>query len=206
MCLGVGAGATTTVLLDRTSRPAAVTAHPAVQGPSADAVSRPDAAGGRETASTSKVTMSRAGLFAAILAAATFAAPSSAYAQVQRGMIHGVVRDATGAVLPGAALTLTSTWARRRKRTPDHLESSASSTLTLVVTTSARLDGCAVPARGVIVGVGAAVELVLQVELAERNEEVLVTTATPCSIPASGNVNFDQVMLNEIPTARDPGR
>ena len=154
--------------------------------------------------------MSRAGLspFAVILVAAMFAAPSSAYAQVQRGMIHGVVRDATGAVLPGALLTLTS-----HLTAPQETTSGPSGEFRFLNLDPGRydlraaLDGFAPYQRaGVIVGVGAAVELVLQVEVAERTEEVLVTTATPVlDTRKQGNVtNFDQVMLNEIPTARDP--
>ena len=69
------------------------------------------------------------------------------------------------------------------------------------------LDGFAPYLRqGLIVGVGATIDLVLELELAGRAEEVRVTAATPVlDTRRQGNVtNFDQVMLNEIPTARDP--
>jgi len=58
----------------------------------------------------------------------------------------------------------------------------------------------------VIIGVGTTVELLLDLEVAARIESVRVTAATPMlESRRQGNVtNFDQVMLNEIPTARDP--
>ena len=156
--------------------------------------------------------MSRAGLspFALILAVAVFAEPPSAHAQVQRGMIHGVARDATGAMLPGAVLTLTSDLGAPQATTSGSLGEFRFLNLDPGrYDLRAALDGFAPYVRqGLIVAVGATVELVLQLEVAARTEEVLVTAATPVlDTRKQGNVtNFDQVMLNEIPTARDPWR
>ena len=58
----------------------------------------------------------------------------------------------------------------------------------------------------IIVGVGASVEIRIDMVVADVSEEVVVSAATPVlDVKRQGNVtNFDQAMLNEIPTARDP--
>lgn len=129
-------------------------------------------------------------------------------AQVQRGAIYGTVRDATGAVLPGTLLHLTSAFTapqemtagdRGRFRFPD-LDPGA-------YTLRARLDGFAPVVReNILVGVGVSVELHIEMVLGHPAEEVTVAAATPVlDVRRQDNVtNFDQVMLNEIPTARDP--
>ena len=58
----------------------------------------------------------------------------------------------------------------------------------------------------VIVAVGASVEITIELVLADVAEEVIVSASTPVlDVKRQGNVtNFDQVMLNEVPTPRDP--
>jgi hypothetical protein len=134
------------------------------------------------------------------------ALPSAA--QVQRGAIYGTAHDTTGAVLPGVLLHLTSpvsapqettTGARGEFRFPD-LDPSE-------YTLRATLEGFRPVVRpAVIVGVGVNVEIRIDMAVADVTEEVVVAAATPVlDLRRQGNVtNFDQAMLNEIPTARDP--
>jgi Carboxypeptidase regulatory-like domain/TonB dependent receptor/TonB-dependent Receptor Plug Domain len=134
------------------------------------------------------------------------ALPSAA--QVQRGAIYGTVHDSTGAVLPGVVLHLTSpvsapqeaaTGARGEFRFPD-LDPSE-------YTLRATLEGFRPVVRpAVIVGVGVSVEIRIDMAVADVTEEIVVSAATPVlDLRRQGNVtNFDQAMLNEIPTARDP--
>jgi hypothetical protein len=133
---------------------------------------------------------------------------AAAPAQVQRGAIYGTVHDSTGAVMPGVLLHLTSpvsapqeitTGARGEFRFPD-LDPSE-------YTLRATLEGFRPVVRpAVIVGVGVSVEIRIDMAVADVSEEVVVSAATPVlDLRRQGNVtNFDQTMLNEIPTARDP--
>ena len=145
---------------------------------------------------------------ALILALASLVGPSAADAQVQRGTILGVARDTTGAVLPGAVLTVTSNLSAPQEATTGPLGEFRFLNLDPGrYDLQAALIGFAPYLRqALIVGVGATVELELELELAARTEEVRVTAATPVlDTRRQGNVtNFDQVMLNEVPTARDP--
>ena len=142
------------------------------------------------------------------LAAVIAMSPSPGEAQLQRGAIRGVARDASGGVLPGAVVTLTS-----ELGAPQETISGVLGEFRFVnldpgrYDLQATLDGFAPYVReSIIVGVGATVELPLQLDVATRIETVRVTAATPMlESRRQGNVtNFDQVMLNEIPTARDP--
>ena len=143
-----------------------------------------------------------------VVAAAVAVSPASVEAQLQRGAIRGVARDASGAVLPGAVIVLTS-----ELSAPQETISGVLGEFRFVNLDPGRydlratLDGFAPYVReSIIVGVGATVELPLDLEVAARIETVRVTAATPMlESRRQGNVtNFDQVMLNEIPTARDP--
>ena len=134
------------------------------------------------------------------------AIPSSA--QVQRGSIYGTVHDATGAVLPGVMVQLTSEIGAPREgisesrgvyRFPD-LDPGP-------YTLRAALPGFApLVRRDILVGVGTSVEIGIEMVLEAVSEEVVVEAATPVlDVRRQGNVtNFDQVMLNEVPTPRDP--
>ena len=131
-----------------------------------------------------------------------------AAAQIQRGTIYGTVHDASGAVLPGVVVQLTSTITAPREaasgsRGEFRVQDLDPGTYELRAT----LQGFAPMVRpNVIVAVGANVEIAIELVLAEVAEEVIVSASTPVlDVKRQGNVtNFDQVMLNEVPTPRDP--
>lgn len=143
------------------------------------------------------------------LTACLLLAAAPAWGQVQRGSIYGTVEDNTGAVLPGVTVTLNSpliapqetvTGGRGEFRFAD-LDAGR-------YTVRATLQGFAPYNReNIIVGVGTNVELPpFQMVVAGVQEEVTVTAASPVlDVRKQGNsTNFDQAMLNEIPSARDP--
>ncbi|HOC19692.1 MAG TPA: TonB-dependent receptor, partial [Vicinamibacterales bacterium] len=151
----------------------------------------------------------RASRVTALLAAALLLglAPTAA-AQVQRGAIFGIVTDASGAVLPGAVVQLTSPLTGTREAVAgsegefrfDNLDPGR-------YTLRATLAGFTPLVReNVVVGVGTTVDLRMEMSVAGVQEEVKVTAETPTlDVRTQGNVaNFDQQMLNEVPTARDP--
>ncbi len=132
----------------------------------------------------------------------------AADAQVQRGSIFGTITDNQGAVLPGATVQLTSDRMASREATTGTRGEFRFADLdpgnyTLKVT----LGGFTPYVReNVAVGVGTNVELPVQMLLAGVSEEVRVTAEAPLlDTRSQGNVaNFDNKVLNEIPTARDP--
>jgi hypothetical protein len=134
------------------------------------------------------------------------AAPSAA--QVQRGAISGTAHDGSGAILPGVVLTLSSDLAAPRETaTGDRGEFRFTDLDPGRYTLRAALEGFAPLVREtILVGVGAGVEITIEMALATVAEEIVVTASTPMlDVRRQGTVtNFDQVMLNEVPTARDP--
>lgn len=134
------------------------------------------------------------------------AAPASA--QVQRGVIHGTVHDQSGAVLPGAMVQLTSEVGAPREvsagaRGDYRFQDLDPGRYTLRAT----LEGFAPLVRpDVIVEVGASVSIRIEMHIGGITEELIITTASPVlDSRRQGNVtNFDKVMLEEVPTARDP--
>ena len=133
---------------------------------------------------------------------------SPASAQVQRGVIRGTVHDSSGAVLPGALVQLTSDVSAPREaaagaRGDYRFQDLDPGRYTLRAT----LDGFAPLVRpDVIVEIGAAVEIRIDMAVGAVAEEVVITASSPVlDSRRQGNVtNFDQVMLNEVPTPRDP--
>jgi hypothetical protein len=129
-------------------------------------------------------------------------------AQVQRGSIYGTVADNQGAVLPGAVVQLSSGQTAPREVTAGSRGEFRFTDLdpgTYTITVA--LQGFAPYARErVSVGVGTNVELPVVMALAGVQEEVRVTAETPLlDTRQQGNVaNFDQKVLSEVPTARDP--
>jgi hypothetical protein len=138
------------------------------------------------------------------------APPVSAAAQIQRGEIYGTVHDRTRAVLPGIVLQLTSDITAPQETTAGGRGEFRFTGLDPGrFTLKATLAGFAPLVRpNIIVGIGTSVEINLEMVIAELTQEVIVSAATPVlDVRRQGNVtNFDQVMLNEIPTARDPCR
>jgi hypothetical protein len=136
----------------------------------------------------------------------TLAAPASA--QVQRGVILGTVHDPSGAVLPGALVQLTSDMGAPREvvaggRGDYRFQDLDPGRYTVRVT----FEGFAPLVRpDIIVEVGASVDVRIEMQLGTVTEEVRIVAASPVlDSRRQGNVtNFDHVMLEEIPTARDP--
>jgi len=145
---------------------------------------------------------------AVVGAACAIALASPVSAQVQRGVIHGTVHDSSGAVLPGALVQLTSDVSAPREaaagaRGDYRFQDLDPSRYMLRVT----LDGFAPLVRpDVIVDVGATVEIRIDMAVGAVTEEVMVTVSSPVlDSKRQGNVtNFDPVMLEEVPTPRDP--
>jgi hypothetical protein len=134
------------------------------------------------------------------------AAPVSA--QVQRGAIQGTVRDQSGAVLPGTVVRLTSDLgAPSEIAAGDRGEYRFQDLDPGRYTLRASLEGFAPLVRpDIIVEVGASVEIRMDMTIGKVSEDVVVNAASPVlDTRRQGNVtNFDTVMLEEVPTARDP--
>ena len=131
-----------------------------------------------------------------------------ASAQVQRGVIHGTVHDQSGAVLPGALVEITSEVGAPREvaagnRGDYRFQELDPGRYTLRAT----LAGFAPLVRpDVIVAVGASVDVRIDMRVGGVTEELIVNAASPVlDARRLGNVtNFDNVMLEQVPTARDP--
>jgi hypothetical protein len=129
-------------------------------------------------------------------------------AQVQRGAISGTVHDPSGAVVPGAVVQLTTELGAPRdavagSRGEYRFHDLDPGRYAL----RAAVDGFAPVVRpDVIVEVGSNVEIDIEMALGVVTEEMVITAASPVvDARRQGNVtNFDNVMLNEVPTARDP--
>ncbi len=153
-------------------------------------------------------TPKRMAVVQAVLAAclASLAAPCGA--QVQRGAVSGAVQDGSGAALPGAVLVLTSSLAASRETTSDGRGEFRFPDLDPgEYSLRATLAGFAPLVRPrILVGVGASVEIRLAMAVGGLAEEVTVSDASPVlDSRRQGHVtNFDQAMLNGVPTARDP--
>ena len=136
----------------------------------------------------------------------TLAAPAAA--QLQRGVIQGTIHDSSGAVVPGALVQLTSEVSAPREtvaggRGEYRFQDLDPGRYTLRTT----LEGFAPQVRPeVIVGVGTSVEIRVELAVGAVTEELIVNAVSPVlDTRRQGNVtNFDRVMLNEVPTARDP--
>ncbi len=152
------------------------------------------------------VVFRRAALGVCLLALAG-ALPASA--QVNTGEIFGRVTDGTGAVLPGATVTITSpaliqsqvvaTSATGGYRFPQ--VSIGTYTVTFDLTGFKKLVR-----DGVIIQAGFNAEINVKLELSSVQETVTVTGESPIVDTKStqlGN-NFVKEMLDKIPTARDP--
>jgi hypothetical protein len=132
----------------------------------------------------------------------------AAHAQVQRGSIYGSISDNQGAVIPGATVQLVSDrTAPREVVTGTRGEFRFTDLDPGAYTVKITIAGFAPYVReNVTVGVGTSVELPVQMTLGGVSEEVRVTAEAPIlDTRQLGNIaNFDNEVLNEIPTARDP--
>src|SRR5262245_28904346 len=109
------------------------------------------------------------------------AAPRPAMAQVQRGAVSGIAHDKASAVLPGVVVTLTSELAAPRETTTAGRGEFRFSDLDPgAYSVRAELAGFApLVRRDIIVGVGASVEITIEMVVADVLEDVVVTTASP---------------------------
>src|SRR5579859_3234104 len=121
----------------------------------------------------------RVRMFAALLAIALFAAP--ALAQEQRGSIQGVVKDSSGAVLPGATVTVQGASGAKVDTVSDSTGLYRfPSLLPDTYTVSATLSGFA-PSKvpDVVVQLGEVKKVDFALALANVTETVRVTAESP---------------------------
>jgi hypothetical protein len=130
----------------------------------------------------------------------------SAFAQTASGNIYGTVNDQSGAMLPGAAVKLTSPVGNRETTSGpqgdfrflnlDH------GSYELTVT----LSGFSTVKRSVEVNVGENVNLNFQLKLAQVQEMITVTTETPVvDVKKVGtSLTLSKEEMAQIPSARDP--
>src|SRR5260221_2585540 len=147
----------------------------------------------------------RKGVFAALLAIALFASP--AVAQEQRGSIEGVVKDSSGAVLPGVTVEAHSGGSGMLSTTSNETGIFRfPSVLPGVYEVSANLAGFK-PAKvaDIEVKLGSVKSVEFNLQLASVSEAVTVTAESPIvdtkSSGKSTNLRAEQVNL--LPHARD---
>ena len=131
------------------------------------------------------------------------------FAQERTGNIYGIVVDADGMALPGVSVTLTGSLTA-----PMTTMTSAEGRFRFMFLSPARdyslraeLPGFRIKhEEGIIVRVGANVEISLAMEVGSIEEEVTVTAATPVIDTKRTTVSatIDKEALQSLPTARDP--
>ena len=130
--------------------------------------------------------------------------PLNLAAQEFTGNIVGVVSDSTGAVIPGATLTLSSVAIQGTRSTVS--DSSGGYRFTLLppgtYTVTYKLEGFATLIReGVLVGVGRTSTINVAMQVAALSDAVTVTGETPVVDLQSTvrGVNYDSKMLESLP-------
>jgi hypothetical protein len=145
-------------------------------------------------------------LFGLTLALLVASAPG-VFAQATGGNIYGSVADATGAVLPGAAITLSAAGGGVRTTTSGpqgefRFLSLDPGTYKLTVT----LSGFATVTRDVIIATGTSANLAFNLKVATLEESVQVTDETPVvdtkRIGTSTTMSREE--LHQVPQGRDP--
>src|SRR5512138_1552750 len=140
---------------------------------------------------------------------ALFALALSAAAQVRTGNVYGTVRDAEGNPLPGVSVTL-----RGSQIAPLTTVTSETGVYRFVSLSprndyevTAELTGFKKESRtGIIVTLGANVEINLTLEVGTLEEQVTVVAQTPVVDVKKTTVgqNIDKEAMQSLPTARDP--
>jgi len=144
---------------------------------------------------------------ASLVVALVLALAVPAGAQLQSGNVSGTVRDAQGAVLPGATVTMTGSGPTRTFTTDDAGEFRFLNLAPGTYKITVDLPGFAKHVNeSVVVAVGASPILSIALGLAGVEETVTVTRETPIvDTKATGtSTNFSNAELHSIPTSRDP--
>jgi hypothetical protein len=148
-------------------------------------------------------------VFSAVTLALVLGVSAGLFAQVNVGGIDGRVTDQTGAVLPGAIVTITSP-ALLAPQTATTGETGAYRFAQLPIgtyTVTFELPNFRTVVRdGVILTAGATATINAELGLAEVAETVTVSSASPVVDVRSTDVTetFSQARLEDIPTSRDP--
>jgi hypothetical protein len=134
---------------------------------------------------------------------------STALAQVQTGEITGRVSDDTGAVLPGATVTLTSPVLIQPQSATSSETGSFRFTLIPVGTYSVKfeLPGFKTVVReGIVVNIGFTAQVNQQLAISTVQETVTVSGESPIvdTKATTAKTTFDLESLQNIPSARDP--
>jgi hypothetical protein len=142
----------------------------------------------------------------AIASALALALAPAALAQVARGNIYGVVADQSGALLPGATVTLSGAFGTQSTVTDTQGEFRFLRVDQGTHKLTVSLPGFATLARDVLVTTGANVELSFAMKVAGVEETMTVMAETPIvdtkKIGTSTMVGRDE--LSKIPSSRDP--
>ena len=144
------------------------------------------------------------GLCWALAVLALVALPAAA--QVSTGNIYGIVRDESGAVMPGATVTLTGAFGTRSTTSGSQGDFRFVNIDHGTHQVKVNLTGFANVSRSVTVQVGQNVDLAFTLKVASLEEAVTVTAETPVvDTKRTGTATtIDKAELEKIPTSRDP--
>jgi outer membrane receptor protein involved in Fe transport len=152
----------------------------------------------------------RTGLFL-VFGAALLVAATPGWAQsVSEGTITGTVSMATGEVLPGVTLKLTSTALVRGERTATSGGEGRFVFMSLppgVYALTATLQGFkTATASGLMVARGTALDIPIRMEIGSYEEHITVTSESPVVDTRSSTVSttFSDKLLAKVPTSRNP--
>jgi hypothetical protein len=140
------------------------------------------------------------------LALAVLLASVPAFAQGAGGNIYGTVIDESGAVLPGATVTLTGGFGTRSTTSGSQGEFRFVGVDHGTHTLNVSLTGFTTVTRDVVVNLGSNVNLSFSLKVAAVQETVTVQAETPVvDLKRSGTAtNITKAELSQIPSSRDP--
>ena len=129
-----------------------------------------------------------------------------AFAQGSGGNIYGTVTDESGAVLPGATVTLTGGFGTRTTTSGSQGEFRFVGVDHGTQTLHVSLTGFSTVTRDVVVNLGSNVNLSFSLKLASVQETVTVQAETPVvDLKRTGtSTNITKAELSQIPSSRDP--
>jgi outer membrane receptor protein involved in Fe transport len=150
------------------------------------------------------------GLFLVFGAALLVAAPPGWAQSVSEGTITGTVMDTTAAVIPGAALRVTSPALVRGERTATSGGEGRFVFMSLppgVYNLTATLQGFkTATASGLVVERGTALDVPIRMEMGRYEEQITVTSESPMVDTRSSTISttFSDKLLAKLPTSRNP--